>query len=92
MVRRDCALVITEMLELIPKEKTELISKLEWNKEDAMYKAPEESIQWFRTSETLQEYILEPKEDWEFKVLSIFSTLSVEDIKEEIRLSKIRAN
>ena len=92
MVRRDCVLVITKMLELIPKDKKELIARLEWNMEDAMYKAPEENIQWIRTSQTLQEYILEPKEEWEFKVLSIFSAMPVEDRKEEIRLSKIRAN
>lgn len=40
-------------MEKIPQEKSELIKDLRWNFEDAMYKAPEETLQWHRTQETL---------------------------------------
>ena len=58
------------------------IKDLQWNYEDASYKAPEENTQWFKTSHTLQKHIPNPKEDWEFNVLSIFSTKPVDEIKE----------
>lgn len=79
--RRICTDVISEMLTKIPETETTLISALNWNYNDASYKAPEETLQWIRTSETLQEYIPNPKEDWEFKVLSIFTTLTIEELK-----------
>jgi hypothetical protein len=51
------------MLEKIPK--VEFIKDLEWNYEDASCKAPEETIQWDRTSRTLIKHMSEiPKEEW----------------------------
>lgn len=85
---RDCVKIIEEMLSIIPESEEELIIKLLFNKTDAMYKAPEETIQWVRTSETLQYHIPIPKEEWEFKVLSIFTTLSIEQIKSQTGNSK----
>ena len=75
---RNCAAVITEMLTKVPKTKdnVDLIEALGWNREDARHKAPEETIQWHRTQQTLVEYIPIAKENWQFEVLSIFTTLS----------------
>ena len=55
---------------------------LEWNKNDADYKAPEETLHWQRTMETLQKYIPAPTQEWEFKVLSIFTTKPIKELKE----------
>jgi|ERR1035437_175475 hypothetical protein len=82
MKRRNCCEIIMKMLDRIPDEKTELIKDLEWNFEDASYKAPEETLQWQRTMETLMKHIPAPTEEWEFEVLSIFTTKSVEKVKE----------
>ena len=81
MERRNCQEVIIKMLEKVPADKTKLIKELNWNFEDAGYKAPEETIQWNRTMETLQNNLPNPVEDWEFEVLSIFTTRSVEDLR-----------
>jgi hypothetical protein len=81
MSPRICHDVISQMLEIIPETETRLISDLQWNMEDSFYKAPEETIQWVRTSETLQRHIPIPKQEWEFNILSIFTTNSVEEIK-----------
>lgn len=83
---RNCVEVINQMLVHIPSDKKELIKALEYNKVDASIKAPEEVIQWHRTSQTLQEYIQKPIEDWEFMVLSIFSTMTIDEIKRSIYL------
>ncbi len=82
MERRLCQLVIKEMLEKIPKSETELLSDLEWNFNDACYKAPEENLQWIRTSQTLQNHIPKPTKDWHFEILSIFTTKSIEELRQ----------
>lgn len=79
--RRNCCEVISHMMRCIPEDRIELITDLKWNYDDAWYKAPEETIQWQRTSDTLYKHIPIPKEDWEFEILSIFSMQSVADIK-----------
>jgi hypothetical protein len=84
MERRNCCDVITEMIKHIPKERSDLLSDLEFNYEDSSYKAPEENIQWYRTSETLQKHIPYPQEDWELEVLSIFSCLPIDEIKKMV--------
>ena len=85
--RRHCPAVIQQMLNNIPEEKIDLIKDLKWNLEDAMYKAPEETLQWERTMKTLQKHIPTPVEEWEFKVISIFSTRSIEELKSLFRPS-----
>ena len=75
-------------MEKIPSEKTDFIKDLQWNYEDACYKAPEETLQWHRTMQTLQKHMPDPKEDWEFEVLSIFTTKSVEKLKLDLLNSK----
>ena len=86
MNRRNCCVVITEMLTKIPKtrDNVDLIEALDWNREDANYKAPEETLQWQRTQQTLVKYIPVPKEDWQFEVLSIFTTQPIEAIKSAV--------
>ena len=81
MKRRDCCQVISKMIEKIPADKTELLKDLNWNLDDASYKAPEETIQWARTQQTLIKHFESPTKDWEFEVLSIFTTKSVEELK-----------
>ena len=81
MERRIYIDVIRQMLGKIPIDKTEFIKDLEWNLEDAKYKAPEENLQWIRTHTTLIEHIPTPKEDWEFEVISIFTTLTIDHLK-----------
>lgn len=76
------------MMEKIPSEKTDFIKDLQWNYEDASFKAPEETLQWHRTMQTLQKHMPDPKEDWEFEVLSIFTTKSVEKLKLDLLNSK----
>jgi len=78
---RNCCDVIRDMINEIPVDCEDFIKELNWNYEDASYKAPEETIQWKRTSETLGKYITIPIEDWEFRVCSIFTTKSVEELK-----------
>lgn len=81
-MERECSEVIRLMMEKIPESKTKFLEDLKWNYEDSCYKPPEETIQWFRTHETLMRHIkLPPKEDWEFEVLSIFTTKSIEELK-----------
>jgi hypothetical protein len=78
MERRDCCEVITKMLDTIPEEKTELIKDLQSNFENAGYN----TMQWQRTVQTLTKHIPVPTEDWEFEMLSILTTKSIEEIKE----------
>lgn len=80
MKPRNCQSVILKMIELIPEEKTELIKDLQWNFEDAGYKSPEDTLQWGRTSGTLQKHIPEPSIEWEFEVLAVFTNKSMDEI------------
>lgn len=81
MNRRNCQEVIAKMMEKIPSDKTDFIKDLQWNFEDAGYKAPEETLQWERTMQTLQKHIPKPITDWEFELLSIFTTRSIDELK-----------
>lgn len=81
MKRRNCCEVIVNMLAKIPSDKIELIEDLQWNYDDACYKAPEETLQWQRTQQTLIKHISKPTEDWEFEILSIFTTQPIEELK-----------
>jgi hypothetical protein len=69
------------MMEHIPENNKAFIADLEWNLEDASFKAPEETLQWQRTMQTLQKHIPNPTQDWEFQVLHIYTTRSVEELK-----------
>ena len=84
MNRRDCQEVILKMIKKIPHDKIDFIKDLQWNFEDAGYKAPGEVLQWHRTMETLQKHIPKPIAKWEFKVLSIFTTRTMNEQKKTI--------
>ncbi len=81
MNRRICTQVIREMLSKVPVDKTEFIKDLEWNYEDASYKAPEETLQWHRTTVTLMKHIPNPTTDWEYEVLSIYTGKTIDELK-----------
>lgn len=79
---RLCTQVIRKMLEVLPEDQGAFRLDLEWNLEDAAYKAPEQKIQWARTHSTLVKHIPgPPTEKWQFELLSIFTTKSVEELK-----------
>jgi hypothetical protein len=82
MSRRNCCAVITEMMFKIPKSEEEFLKDLQWNWEDASYKAPEEVLQWHRTQATLMKHIPKPTQDWEFEVLCIFTTKTRTELEE----------
>ena len=84
IMRRNCCEVISNMLKLIPRDKIDFITDLQWNYEDASYKPPEEIIQWKRTQQTLMQHIPKPIEDWEYQVISIFTTKSVSELKKSM--------
>ena len=86
--RRICHDVIEAMLKHVPEDQTEFIQMLKYNQEDSRYKAPEETIQWERTMNTLQEFIPAPSEDWHFNVLSIFTTRTIEDLQLTVKRIK----
>ena len=88
MERRNCCEVIVKMLEKIPETEKDFIKALQWNYDDASYKAPEENIQWIRTHGTLVKHIKSPTKDWEYEVLSIFTTRPVDEIKELVKCTK----
>lgn len=81
MKRRNCYDVISDMLSHIPETEIKLLEDLYWNYNDSQHKAPEETLQWQRTMITQQKHIPKPIEDWEFKILSIFTTKSIDEIK-----------
>lgn len=88
MNRRNCQEVITQILELVPADKLDFIKDLQWNFEDAGYKAPEETLQWERTMYTLMKHIPIPSADWEFEVLSIFTTRPIDQVRLEFANSQ----
>ena len=79
---RNCCDVIREMISKVPEDKTNLLIRLNKNLKDASYKAPEETVQWFQVQDTLIEFMEKPTEDWEFEVLSVFTTKSVSELRE----------
>ena len=84
--RRNCCSVIVKMLAEVPKDQSSLRLDLEWNLEDAAFKAPEQNIQWARTQQTLAKHITPyPKETWEFRVLSVFTTKSIADLRKNFK-------
>ena len=87
--------VIDEMLSVIPEKERDLISFFEDVKESQRVRAPEDMTGWWEISNELG-YILNEIEDipkflrrikipvWKLKLFSIFSTQSLDEIKNEI--------
>ena len=73
VTRRNCQKVIANMLEHIPEDNANFIKDLKWCYEDAKYKAPEETLQWERTTIVINKYIKDIHHKWEQKVVDIFT-------------------
>ena len=82
--------VIDEILEIIPEQETDFINQLKDIHASVSCAPPELfGTWWSETYETLWSNIPpKPTEYWQYKVLSIFSTKSVDEIKDAIRLSE----
>ena len=87
---RNLVNVIDAMIKNIPENEVDLIKELERIKSDQIqWTAPESMVRWEEVSYVLQDslYNPKPKEEWEFQVLSIWSTKSIEEIKEYEKLN-----
>lgn len=92
---RNLIEVIDEMLSVIPKREESLIYFFEDIKDSQKVRAPEDMTGWWQISDKLG-YILNEIEDipkflrriktpeWKLKLFSIFSTQSLDEIKNEI--------
>lgn len=92
---RNLIEVIDEMLSVIPKREESLIYFFEDIKDSQKVRAPEDMTGWLQISDKLG-YILNEIEDipkflrriktpeWKLKLFSIFSTQSLDEIKNEI--------
>ena len=87
--------VIDEMLSVIPEKERDLISFFEDVKESQRVRAPEDMTGWWEISDELGIMLNEfddiPKllrriliPEWKLKLFSIFSTQSLDEIKNEI--------
>ena len=85
---RSVKSVIFEMLRVIPTNEVTLRNRLTKILEDANYYAPESPTGWIKISDALQNAKAYPvksnDEWWKFKVCSIVSTQSIEDMKKEL--------
>lgn len=84
---RVCWQVISKMILEIPEKEVELIEELGKAMEFAYYKAPEETIQWSNVQRILIKFMPKLIEDWQFKVVSIFTEKTIAELNE---LEKIR--
>ena len=78
--------VITEILTVVPSFEGHLRHELESIHESACYTAPEaQQLRWVQLQDCLLTNIgTTPTLEWEFEVLSIFSTVPVEEIKKDL--------
>jgi len=81
---RDLTNVINDIIEVIPKSKECIVSTLEDIKDSVGFSAPELMYMWWEeTHDALIDCISEnPTEDWEYQAWSIFTTKSVEELKD----------
>lgn len=75
--------VLKEIIDKIPTIRENFKTHLQGIYEDSFYKAPESKIPWDRTCEILNIHIPTPKEEWEYEVVSIFTTIPIEKLKEK---------
>jgi hypothetical protein len=71
------------MIKEIPESETGLLTALKSKQESIMFASPElMSLWWGETCNCLKDYMGEgPNEEWQYKVYSIFSTISADEIK-----------
>lgn len=83
---RNLIVLIEQMLSEIPQKEERLIDSLRDIQDSQRYRAPEDMLGWELVSEELQNLNLNARSaEWKFKICSIFSTMSVEEIKAEIK-------
>jgi hypothetical protein len=78
---RNIQSVIKEMINEIPKNEKNFIFSLERISNDSLYKAPEDNSSWMLVSQLLNSRILGSPTEWQFKILSIFTTKSIDELK-----------
>ena len=83
-MRRNCCEVVLNMLKFVPFDRMEFVQDLNWNYSDASYKPLEENLQWQRLSKTINKHISIPTQDWEFELLSEFTTKSITELKQMV--------
>ena len=83
-MNRNLVNIIQQMIDEIPITEQDFINSLKDNQNSVSYAAPElMSMWWNEVHETLWYFIPEkPNKEWQFKILSIFSTKTVEELKE----------
>ena len=82
---RNLIALIDEMLAEIPPTEKHLIESLKDIQDSQRYRGPEDMLGWMMVSEELQNLNLKPEsENWKYKICSIFSTMTVEEIKKHI--------
>jgi len=83
-MNRNLSNIIQQMIDEIPFDEQDFINNLKDNQSSVSCVAPELISMWWNVVyETLWCFIPEkPNEEWQFKILSIFSTKTVEELKE----------
>lgn len=87
---RELSNVIEEMLKVIPSTEEDLITSLKDNLESVRFSAPEVmGMRWNQVYyNTICDNIFKdnkiPNKEWQYQVLSIFSTKPIEQIKKEL--------
>ena len=83
---RNLIVLIDQMLAVIPEREDRLISSLKDIQDSQRYRAPEDMLGWQLVSEELQNLNLNMRSArWKFEICSIFSTMPVDEIKEELK-------
>lgn len=83
---RNLITLIDEMLKEIPKKEKYLIESMKDIQDSQYCRAPEDMLGWKLVSEELQNLNLKITSPlWKFKICSIFSTMTIEEIKKELR-------
>ncbi len=78
---RNIAEVIDQMLKQIPEEEVAIRAALLDNYDSICYAAPEMIPTWWQeVGSTLSYHILKPFKPWEITVISIWTTLSEEEV------------
>ena len=81
---RDLSNILQQIINEIPITEQEFTNNLKDNLSSVSCAAPELiNMWWNEVHETLWNFIPEkPNKEWQFKILSIFSTKTVEELKE----------
>lgn len=83
MGKRDYSNVVSKMIESLPHGQRELIENLQWDLATTHYRdgAAEKRKLWVNTSKTLIKHIPTPEKNWQWKVISIFTGKTVNELK-----------